>query len=327
MPNPPESFPNPLPRKQMHPATQFFTLLVMLIGFLFAGTIIAIAIIMGSFGSETLNQIMTMNITSARTENALWILQLLGTTLPILIAPMIFSYTIIRQPDDYLKTSFQFPWTLIAIVFVCMLASFPVIELLSNFNQKMVLPRFLDGVQKWMRNSEDEAQKVSDIMLQMKTLKSMIFDLLVIGLLTAIVEELMFRGALQTILAKWTKNQHAAVWIAAIVFSAFHMEFFGFLPRLLLGVLLGYFTVWSGSVWPAVWAHFVNNGTDVVLTYLAQHKIINLDPNDQHTFNTAGYLIGIIFTLLFLLTYRYLSAKWQTEHLHGEELDQDLFVD
>jgi membrane protease YdiL (CAAX protease family) len=323
--NPPESFPNP-PRKQMHPAAQFFTLFGLLIGFLFAGTLIAIAIITASFGTETLNQIMTMNISSQRTENALWILQLLGTTLPILIAPVIFSYAIMREPEKYLKTSFHFPWTLVAIVFLCMLASFPVIELLGNFNEKMVLPKFLDGVQKWMRDSEDEAQKVSDAMMQMKTLKSMIFDLLVIGLLTGIVEEFMFRGCLQTILMRWSKNQHAAVWITAILFSAFHMEFFGFLPRLVLGVLFGYFTVWSGSVWPAVWAHFVNNGTDVVLTYLAQHKMINLDPNDQHTFNTAGYIIGIIFTILFLLIYRYLSAKWQTEHLHGEELDQDLFV-
>jgi len=186
--------------------------------------------------------------------------------------------------------------------------SMPLIELLSNINQKMVLPHFLKAVDDWMRSTEASAQKAQDAMLKMNTLGDMFFVLTVVAFLTAIAEEFMFRGCLQTILVKWTKNQHVAVWVAAFLFSAFHFEFFGFLPRMMLGVLFGYFVVYSGSIWPAVVGHFVNNGTDVVITYLSQHKQININPDDQHVFNYAGYIISFIIILFLFWVYRYIAT-------------------
>jgi hypothetical protein len=118
----------------------------------------------------------------------------------------------------------------------------------------------------------------------------------------------MFRGVIQTIFVRWTKNTHAAVWITAILFSAFHMEFFGFLPRLLLGVFFGYFVAWSGSIWTGVWAHFLNNSTVVIITYLFQKKIISGDPNDQHMFNNAGYAISFIIVGALLFVYKRITT-------------------
>jgi len=110
--------------------------------------------------------------------------------------------------------------------------------------------------------------------------------------------------------------------MTAILFSAFHMEFFGFLPRLLLGALLGYFVAWSGSIWPAVWGHFINNGTDVVLTYLYQHRISKTNPDDQHMFNNTGYLVSIVAILALMLYYRKTAAeKIPIRAYNGEELD------
>jgi len=192
----------------------------------------------------------------------------------------------------------------LVIIFVLMFVSNPLIELLANINQKMILPHWL----QWMRESEDSAQKVLAAMLDMKTICDVIIDVLLVGLLTAIVEEFMFRGVIQTIFVRWTGSIHAAVWITAILFSAFHMEFFGFLPRLLLGVLFGYFVAWSGSIWTGVWAHFVNNATDVVVTYLYQHKILTGDPNEQHVFNYMGYVISFVLVAVLLYAYKRLAA-------------------
>jgi membrane protease YdiL (CAAX protease family) len=162
-----------------------------------------------------------------------------------------------------------------------------------------------------MRETENQAEKLTTVLLQMKTISSMIFKLVVVGLLTAVVEEFMFRGCIQTIFTKWTKNAHAAVWITAALFSAFHMEFFGFLPRMFLGVLFGYFVVWSGSVWPAVWAHFINNGTAVVVSYLYQNKMIKVNPDDQHIFNYGSYLFSLIIVLFLLYLYRVIATGKQ----------------
>ncbi|MEO6851748.1 MAG: CPBP family intramembrane glutamic endopeptidase, partial [Mucilaginibacter sp.] len=251
---------NPIQYKQLHPSLQFIILIGLLIFALFAGSIFGAAIIKFLYGDDTLTNVFLGNLTGSHVRSALWILQFWGTTLPIIAAPVFFSYVIVHEPDNYLKTNFNFSWLFIVLVLAIIMASNPIMEFLGNINEKMVLPRSLNGLQQWMRQSEDDTKKLSDMMMQMGTIWNMIFDLLFIGLLTAIVEETLFRGCLQTILIKWFKNKHVAIWVGAILFSAFHMEFFGFLPRLMLGVLFGYFAAWSGSVWPGIWGHFVNNG-------------------------------------------------------------------
>jgi membrane protease YdiL (CAAX protease family) len=285
---------------QIHPAIQFLLFISIFIIVLIIGNIIGAGIVLAVYGLKTLVAIASLSISTPHFLPAIWILQLTGTTLPIFGAPIFFALVIVKDPDDYIKPSFHFPWILLFLVLAIMFISNPVIEFLSNLNQKMVLPDYL----KWMRDKEDDAQKITEAMLQMKTIWDLIVDVLLIGLLTAIVEEFMFRGCLQTIFMRWTGNIHAAVWITAILFSAFHMEFFGFLPRLMLGVLFGYFVAWSGSIWTGVWAHFINNGTAVIATYLFQHKQIKTNPDDQHLFSYQGYVLSLIIILLLLFTYR-----------------------
>lgn len=289
--------------KQQHPLIQ----LIIFIGITFAiiggGYLLGAAIVVAVYGVDALMKIAQLNLDDPNAAGGLWILQIVSTTIPILLASFIFAKYIAKNTAEYLRTSFKFPWFLLVVVFCLMLVSSPMMEALSNINQKLRLPGFLADLQKWMRDTEDNAQKLTEILLQMKSVGSMLAKLTIVGLLTAIVEEFMFRGVIQTILLKWTKNPHAAVWIAAALFSAFHLEFFGFLPRLMLGVLFGYFVVWSGSIWPAVWAHFINNGTAVVVSYLFQNQMIDINPDDTHIFNKLTYLFSLIIMLLLLYLY------------------------
>ncbi len=303
---------------QIHPGLQFLIFLVLSFAILIIGTIIGLAVVTALYGSNTLIAIGNLKVTTPHFVNSLWVLQIIGTTLPILATPVFFAYVIVREPQNYLKPGFRFSWILIVLVLAIMFISSPIMEFLSNLNQKMVLPPFL----KWMRDSEDQAQKLTEALLQMKTIWDLIKDVLLIGLLTAIVEEFMFRGVLQTILVRWTKNTHVAIWITAILFSAFHMEFFGFLPRLALGALFGYFVAWSGSIWPAVWAHFLNNATAVVVTYLFNHKLIKVNPDDQHLFSYTGYIISLAIVLFLLFVYKKTAFnKTPITEFDGEELD------
>jgi membrane protease YdiL (CAAX protease family) len=293
----------------MHPALQLFVFILLFIVLLIIGNLIGLGIAMAKYGSNLLEDIQQLKLASPHVINALWIIQIAGTTFPIFAAPVFFSFVIAREPQGYLKTNTTFPWGLLPLVFLIMLISNPTIEVLSLINQKMQLPHFLSGLQKWMEDSENSAQKITEAMLQMKNIGDLIFNVLLIGLLTAIVEEFMFRGVIQTIFVRWTKNKHLAIWITAILFSAFHLEFFGFLPRLLLGALFGYFVAWSGSIWPAVWAHFLNNGAAVVATYLFQHKVIKVNPDDQHLFTVAGYIFSFLIMLLLLFIYRKIAVE------------------
>jgi len=315
-----EGLSNPLPRKQISPALQFLILIGLLVITLFVGTMIGATIITAKYGSDTLTAIMQSKLDVPNAGTALWILQFASTTFPILVTPIIFAYLIVQEPEDYLKHHYHFPWTLIIVVALTMCAAQVSIEYLGNLNQKMVLPHALKGLEDWMKQSEQEAQKLSDTMMRMPTLAGMVFDLLFIGLLTAIVEEILFRGCMQTIFVHWTKNIHVAIWITAILFSAFHLEFYGFLPRLLLGLLFGYFVAWSGSIWPAIIGHFVNNGAIVVWEYLYQNKITHINPDVQQIFTNTAYWISFVVTLVLLFIYWYISNKWHSMH-YGEELD------
>jgi membrane protease YdiL (CAAX protease family) len=300
------------------PGIQFLIFAGIFVLILFFGNLLGLGIAAAAFSLKEVTDVASLNLSSPHTSAILWILQTAGTTFPILAAPVVFSALVVRDVPEYLKVTFRFSWKLLPIVFVVMFMAFPAIEFLSNINQQMVLPTWL----KWMRESEDSAEKMMNVMLTMKTLNAVIIDVIMIALVPAIVEEFMFRGVLQTIFVRWTKNVHVAVWVTAILFSAFHMEFFGFLPRLLLGALLGYFVAWSGSIWPAVWGHFINNATDVILTYLYRNHVSKTNPDDQHMFNYAGYLVSFVALLALLLYYRKTGAeKLPIQAYNGEELD------
>ncbi|OCX50451.1 hypothetical protein BEL04_21970 [Mucilaginibacter sp. PPCGB 2223] len=293
----------------LHPSLQFLVLAAIVIGCMLAGVLIGAGIIAAVYGLKTITQIGTFNTAYPGVLNSIWILQITTTTIPLFLGPVVFARYIVREPVAYLKANTPVKPMLFVMALAVMLFSSPVMEWLVNINQQMKFPHFMQGIYDWMRHSEDEAAKETQLLLQMNSLGAMFFNLLAIGLLTAIAEEFLFRGCIQTIFTRWTRNRHWGIWIAAILFSAFHMQFFGFLPRLMLGVLFGYFAAWSGSIWPAVWGHFINNGSAVILTYLYQQKAVKINPDDQHVFNSLHYVASLALTVFLLIVYRNIAQS------------------
>ncbi|EHQ27621.1 CPBP family intramembrane glutamic endopeptidase [Mucilaginibacter paludis] len=291
-------------QSSMHPSLQFLLLIVTLIVLIFMGVAIGGGVVTVLYGFDTITQVMAFNTSAPNVITSIWILQILSTTIPLFLTAVVFARFMVKQPQTYLKPRINVPVALFLLVLVIMFFSSPAMDYLININQKMTFPGFLKSVEQWMRQKEDAALKETQVLLQMKTVGSMLFDLLVIGLLTAIAEEFLFRGCVQAIFTRWTNNPHGGIWIAAILFSAFHMQFFGFLPRMFLGVFFGYFVLYSNSIWTSVWAHFINNGTAVVVTYLYQQKKIAINPDDQHVFNYSAYAFSLIITVLLFLVYK-----------------------
>ncbi|WP_304065406.1 CPBP family intramembrane glutamic endopeptidase [Pedobacter glucosidilyticus] len=199
---------------------------------------------------------------------------------------------------------------LILIVTAIMFVGLPFLELINDANQKMVLPEFLKGLEQWMREKEQQAAVLTKQLLEMKSFSDYLLNLLMIAIIPAIGEELLFRGALQNIFYKWFYNPHVAIWISAIIFSAIHVQFFGFFPRMLLGVLFGYFLWWGKSLWLAVWAHFLNNGLAVTMAYILQLQGKSIDEIEKtDTFQIWGYLLSAIITLVLLIKFYQNSKK------------------
>jgi membrane protease YdiL (CAAX protease family) len=304
----------------MHSSIQFLYILFIVVGLMIIGTILGACIVMAFYGLQTIVEIQHLNTAAPHILSGFWIIQILGVTIPIFLTSIIFAKYVVKQPQTYLKTKLDISPLLLGLVVLVMFASSPFLEYLITINQKMVMPQSLKWLEQWMREKEDAGQKATQLLTQFKTVWDMLFALLEIGLLTAIAEEFLFRGAIQTIFTRWTKSPHWGIWIAATLFSAFHMEFFGFLPRLMLGVGFGYFVYWSGSIWAGVLGHFINNGSVVIITYLFQQKIIRFDPDSSH-YNYIITTFSLIFTvLLFFIYQRVALSKKQLQVNNGKGL-------
>lgn len=164
-----------------------------------------------------------------------------------------------------------------------------------EWNSNLSMPDFLKGFESWAREKEDIAAELTTYLTQFDTFGHFALAFFVIAVLPGIGEELVFRGMLQPELQRATGNIHAAIWISAILFSAIHLQFFGFVPRMLLGVMFGYLYYWSGNIIIPMLAHFVNNGFSILMVYLYQLEIISIDLESG---KSASPLIVALFTII-----------------------------
>ncbi|MDR0422019.1 MAG: CPBP family intramembrane metalloprotease [Proteiniphilum sp.] len=148
------------------------------------------------------------------------------------------------------------------------ISSYMLVSFLSQWNRGMKLPASMHEVEQMMRSMEDAALETSSLLLSGRSAGRLILNLLIVGGVAALSEEMFFRGALQQFIHERYARGHVAVWVSALVFSAVHFQFYGFLPRLLLGGLLGCLFLYTRNLWIAVLFHFINNALIIVLHYL-----------------------------------------------------------
>lgn len=187
-----------------------------------------------------------------------------------------------------------------------MFAALPFINWLTTLNEAMTLPESWKGLEQWMTTMEDQATTITEAFLKTNSIGGLFVNLLLIAIVPAIGEELFFRGMLQRLFGELFKNAHVAIGITALLFSVIHMQFYGFVPRFFLGLILGYLYYFGGSLWVPILAHFVNNGGAVLVAYLTSRGYTSID-YEQFGSTSNGFLIGfsLFLTSGFLfLVYR-----------------------
>lgn len=158
----------------------------------------------------------------------------------------------------------------------------PLMSALVEWNAAAHFPGFLRDFEAWARASEDRAQGLTKFLTQFDSPGRFLVGVLVVAVVPAVAEELFFRGVVQRNLVQWL-SPHVGIWLAAALFSAIHLQFFGFFPRFVLGLVLGYLYYWSGNILVSMAAHFTQNGFQLLLLYLQQHHVISADLDPDST--------------------------------------------
>ena len=181
-----------------------------------------------------------------------------------------------------------------------------------EWNAAMKLPDAFSGLEVWMREKEDKLAVLTDFLTSYNKFSQLLIALFVVVLLPALGEEALFRGIIQKKLFQQWGNFHLAIWVSAAIFSAIHFQFYGFLPRMLLGALFGYLYYWTGSLWIAILAHFLNNGFVLVMVYLYNIKTLDVNIEETKSMPLPIVLASLVLTSIVLFIIKNASPKHKT---------------
>lgn len=183
------------------------------------------------------------------------------------------------------------------------IVAFPMINALAEFNEMMNLPEWLNALEKNLRLTEERAMQFMEALLKTSSAGTMLINIFIIGVIPAVSEEVLFRGVLQNEIESVTSKPILAVIIAAFIFSALHYQFFTFLPRFVLGIMMGLVYIWSRNLWVPIALHFFNNGLSVVAWYVFSPEIIEKEVDNIGTFSYMWPMALVSLGLVSLIMY------------------------
>ncbi|MFT3993361.1 MAG: CPBP family intramembrane metalloprotease [Dysgonomonas sp.] len=275
----------------------FFFLFFLLLGIIIALFIVSLITI--PFASEVGTGGLSQNIPFLKITQ---VVQSIG----LFIVPVIlYTYFFEENYQSFLKTKFNSSYSELLIIVILTIAIQPIIQLVAYYNNLMNLPESMGAIEKWMRASEDSVKKIIELFIADKSIGSYASNILIIAVLAGISEELFFRAGLQQIINRIVRNKNIAVWITAIIFSAIHFQFYGFIPRLLLGALLGYLFIWSKNIWIPILVHILHNAINIIIPQIyfgsPKYEMMETMGIENHMWLAA---ISLIISVILITTYK-----------------------
>lgn len=189
-------------------------------------------------------------------------------------------------------------WVALVAVVAIMLASMTAMEWIVDWNQNIKLPQSMESIERLISSLESAVGDTVHLMLGEPTAGNIIVSILIVGVLAGFSEELFFRGAMQRLFAQTGLGPHGAIWLTAFIFSAIHMQFYGFVPRFLLGAYFGYLLYWSDSLWVPITAHILNNVAAVSMYYITGNEMTGVETSWYSVLSSA------LFTGVLLVAFK-----------------------
>lgn len=258
----------------------------------------------GLFIAAVLSTIIMMRGQTATTLRiATLINDIIMFVMPPVICAVIYSY----RPAEYLRVASAPGLTPLILAVGTMICSIPMMNMIIEWNEGLSLPSSLAAMESWMREAEQRAGDTVNTLMGGSSAGSLILSILIVGVLAGFSEELFFRGGIQRLLVSGRVNPHVAIWVTAFLFSAIHLQFFGFFPRLLLGAFFGYLLYWTKNLWVPIVCHILNNSIVATVTWMtARGSATSGGLNEIGTAVSAHQLlwvtVSIIMTFMLLMT-------------------------
>lgn len=230
--------------------------------------------------------------------------------------PLLFAWLDGGNVFPYLRLNRRPNLQIALLSIVLVFAVLPLVHWSATVNEMLVLPEWLKSVETWMKQSEENASRITEAFLNVNSISGFVLNLVMIAVLPAIGEELLFRGVVQKLMHQWFRNVHVAIVVTAVIFSALHLQFYGFLPRTLLGIMFGYLFVITGSLWVPVLAHFINNGAAVVAAFLFRQELLESDYQEVGKVNDPEWVVvSLIVVIIIFLVIKGLSMRNEADEI------------
>ena len=242
---------------------------------------------------------------------AIRISQTLTTIGTFLVPALLFAYCYNRQWFDYNAANRRPKQSMVNMVLILSITLLPVVGVLASFNES-IMPQE-GAVAEFMRDMEEAANHILELVTTQRSSWDLIANLLVFAVLAGVCEEFFFQGSLQPLLMNWTKNPHVGILLTALIFSALHFQFYGFIPRFLLGVYLGYLFYWSRSLWLPILAHVLHNALTILVDFTLQGR--GIDTNNMQFTDMPGALpMAAACTLVSAMAIVYVWRIYRDDH-------------
>lgn len=296
--------------RELHPFTAILVLLLFIAGGFFIGNFVAVVLmnLLFKISLTDISQLTQNPLAQPNGKVAINLFQGVTHLFAFTLGPLAYLYATNQQTGAYLTPNKYVPLGLGLLSALLILFIMPANSWIINWNAGMQFPESLRAFEAWAKTKEDTLKVLTEQLTIFDSPGQFIFGMLVFGLIPAIGEEIVFRGLLQRNLLQVFRNVHVAIWVTAFIFGAIHMQFYGFFPRMLLGAVLGYLFAWSGNIWVPIAGHFMNNGFTVLILYLQQRKLINIEIESTDAMPLESILVSVALSGLTLF-YLYKNYK------------------
>jgi membrane protease YdiL (CAAX protease family) len=203
-------------------------------------------------------------------KNYIYIVQSISALGFFFIPALIFSYCATKSCFAYSDSNKTAPPQLVGYVLILSFLILPIIACLGYLNEQLTLPESMHKFEILMQKMEEAAKMMTETLTANSTIPILLTNIILMSLLPALFEEFLFRGTIQPLFNKWFGNKHVAIIITAFIFSFIHFQFYGFLPRFLLGIYLGYLLILGKTLRLPILAHFMHNALSLIFDYVAQ---------------------------------------------------------